>query len=666
MKLYEACSYEDNYAELLASSIAGETELVYEQFLTHGQKCIGVTPSRRTNPKIEYSARKFGMILKDYSNWQTAWWREVIQNSVDAGANKVYLNAYTASLEKIEEYAGYATLPSIAQLGPIDITDCAVVSCSDNAGGMDERTLFDKFLTLGATGKEGEGAVGGFGIAKELILLPWIVWTVHTRNKKVVGRGLDYEVLDVPYRDGTLVEVIMPKDNYTPHYKAIDVISKSNIPNVEFVVNGESREAELKGAKLVNTLPGNLARIYHKPSGGSYHILVRVAGPKGSLFMFPVWSGIELPGTFLAEIDGSKSTEYLSTNRDGFSEEGKVVERAIQAIVTKASKDVLSFSRLFNARMSKFYDADPEQRLIARQTQADAIAQLEPIDTLSDEGVINISLKISQIIEQEAEADISVAGNYQVEAADRATIIDVLSNAVTQGQTSFETAAKQLVWKPDFAVVSEIDGYIPPADFFLETMSAKAAKLIKVWTELCRFVLISLNYAGPFGVGYIFSKKAGAAYQPKPDSDDLPGYLMLNPFKKPGIQRHPVKDLDWLWAAAIHECTHMVDGIEEHDEAFAAALTDNIARTRRYFKLAKKIAGGVKKVEGLSAAEAKRESKALQQRVERERREQIMQGIQATGIVPRHEFVFATRGRPAKELGNRKCQLCGRKYSQHD
>ncbi|HET6496418.1 MAG TPA: hypothetical protein VFH61_13755, partial [Thermoleophilia bacterium] len=38
-------------------------------------------------------------------------------------------------------------------------------------------------------------------------------------------------------------------------------------------------------------------------------------------------------------------------------------------------------------------------------------------------------------------------------------------------------------------------------------------------------------------------------------------------------------DLQWLYAAAVHECTHMADGITYHDESFAAAMTRNVART---------------------------------------------------------------------------------------
>lgn len=680
MKLYEACSFEDDYADLLASTIAGETELVYEQFLTHGQKCIGVQPTRRSNPKIEYSARKFSMILKDYSNWKAAWWREVIQNSVDAGANEVRLSSKKADEAKIAQYAGYASLPSLSHLGSIDITDCYVVSCLDTAGGMDEDTLFGKFLTLGATGKEGiPGSVGGFGIAKELILLPWIVWSVHTRNKLVVGRGLDYEVMDASYLEGTFVEVIMPKDVSTHTFQAVDVISKSSIPNVTFEVisdQGSSiHRADMAGSKLISKLPGDLARIYHKPGADSYQVLVRVAGPKGTLYMFPIGVGIKLPGNFLADIDGTKSTEYLSTNRDGFSAQGSVVNAAVQEIVVRAAKDVLSFARLFASTIKKIYEADPTQKLIVNRYQADAVAQLKPLGDLDSLGievmVENIDNVTSEMLEEERirTEEQALQGkaikNYQTEPANKDTIQIALGAVINNGQDSLETAVKQLVWRPDFAVISEIPGYIPPADFFLETMSARAVRLIKVWTELCRFVLIALNYSGPFGVGYLFSNDTQAAYLPNEGGSGDVGYLMLNPFRAKGKVWHPQKDLDWLWAAAVHECTHMIDKLDTHDEAFAAALTWNIAKTRRYFKQAKRIAASIGLKEGLSAADAKRASTLMRKEVEKQRIESIREGIRRTGIIPDHTFVEATRGRKAKTWENAKCMLCGVKRGKH-
>jgi hypothetical protein len=54
-------------------------------------------------------------------------------------------------------------------------------------------------------------------------------------------------------------------------------------------------------------------------------------------------------------------------------------------------------------------------------------------------------------------------------------------------------------------------------------------------------------------------------------------WLVINPMKDGGII-NPVKSVDQIYADAVHECTHLADGIRDHDERFASALTDNFAK----------------------------------------------------------------------------------------
>lgn len=62
-------------------------------------------------------------------------------------------------------------------------------------------------------------------------------------------------------------------------------------------------------------------------------------------------------------------------------------------------------------------------------------------------------------------------------------------------------------------------------------------------------------------------------------------------------------DLKWLFAAVVHECTHVVDNCayKEHNEDFAAALTYNIARLADGFRHARQIVADnkLKDVEGV-------------------------------------------------------------------
>ena len=121
-----------------------------------------------------------------------------------------------------------------------------MVSCDDDGRGMDEETIIGKFLVLGGTTKIGSGgAAGGFGKAKELLLLPWISWRIHSRNTIVEGSGIDYTVSRGPMRQGTRLDVVMPPDKYTSEAIALGFLQKCFLPNVSFTVNGEPARADL-------------------------------------------------------------------------------------------------------------------------------------------------------------------------------------------------------------------------------------------------------------------------------------------------------------------------------------------------------------------------------------------------------------------------------------
>jgi hypothetical protein len=169
-----------------------------------------------------------------------------------------------------------------------------------------------------------------------------------------------------------------------------------------------------------------------------------------------------------------------------------------------------------------------------------------------------------------------------------------------------ERAVKQLVWKPDFFIMNDAKGYKVSKEFFPATMSPRVTKLASVWTELCRFVLIQLGSSSEYGVGFFFDHNAAAASVVHEGEH----WLVLNPFRnmrelkdlwRPSVD----EDLQWLYAAAIHECTHLADRISYHDESFAAALTHNMAKCSKGWRKVKEIASTIRMGEGREAGEGK-------------------------------------------------------------
>jgi len=65
--------------------------------------------------------------------------------------------------------------------------------------------------------------------------------------------------------------------------------------------------------------------------------------------------------------------------------------------------------------------------------------------------------------------------------------------------------------------------------------------------------------------------------------------------------------LKWLYAAAIHEATHIADNMSYHDESFAAALTRNMAKCADGYRKIRQIAAGIRTRGGGGSPEADEE-----------------------------------------------------------
>jgi hypothetical protein len=176
----------------------------------------------------------------------------------------------------------------------------------------------------------------------------------------------------------------------------------------------------------------------------------------------------------------------------------------------------------------------------------------------------------------------------------RKGVAEIMLDQKFLGSDHLEAALKQLVWQPDFYIVNDIEGYKVPKKFYPETMTPTVLKLAKVWVELCRYVLVQLGSSRQYGVGFHFDTTLAASYI----RDGEEEWLMLNPHRdmreRKEIWRTTDADLKWLYAAAIHECTHMVDRLADHDEPFSSALTRNMAKCADGYRKIRQIAAGIK------------------------------------------------------------------------
>ena len=111
--------------------------------------------------QITIAPELFRNEIRNYSMPTRAFFRELFQNSIDAGARKI-----TVDINEIE-------------------TGIMKVCFADNGCGMDRETIEDVFLCLGKTTKSGANSIGGFGKARMLICYAMDSYEIRTHNTLV-------------------------------------------------------------------------------------------------------------------------------------------------------------------------------------------------------------------------------------------------------------------------------------------------------------------------------------------------------------------------------------------------------------------------------------------------------------------------------------------------
>jgi hypothetical protein len=248
-------------------------------------------------PTVSIPPEFFRSELRLYRDWREAMVRELLQNSVDAGAEHISL--------EVESVGGR----------------CQVV-ITDDGQGMDRHTLEEVFFALGRTTKTGPDTVGGFGRARVITCFAQERYEIRTGHLHVTGSGGDYhlgETVDVV--PGCQFRITLIDNNLEETLQAVrSTIARSTV-GARVTLNGESLR--------VTTLPSRAVRILRDCDGKSWAKVYLLQDRVGELRVHvggvPMFSRY-LPGwdDVLVEIPTARGREVLAANRDqlaaGFSE----------------------------------------------------------------------------------------------------------------------------------------------------------------------------------------------------------------------------------------------------------------------------------------------------------------------------------------------------------
>jgi hypothetical protein len=402
----------------------------------------------------------------------------------------------------------------------------------------------------------------------------------------VRGEGLDVHALEgiSAQGRGTLIQVIMPAEQHVDPVDAIWFIQRCYLPRVSFTVNGQEVEADLKVGKEIDA--GDMENdldLYHSPRSQLNSFLIRQKG----LLMFevPTNPGI-VKGAIIGELK-KPSTEVLAKDRN----ELKRYSWRPQSFAQELAQDRMSKIKAKKTQKEQTrYKGDSPFKAAVRDTQGRIYEALSKhFDDLKNKKLADSIAAEMEAMVVQAAPRVEDDGRTFLPTPGMAKIV-----VAGLGETLVaEAAAQQLTWAADFFLNNDTENYKVPKWIRPEGMEVKPRKLARLWLEFCRLILIRLGYKGEFGIGWIFSENSGEEHgytMAQYLRHDGMSWLLLNPFiagrlkiEKDGKEvdgdTYSLRDphhLNAVFAMALHECTHLVNGISSHNEEFSSALTRNI------------------------------------------------------------------------------------------
>ena len=264
--------------------------------------------------RVEVPLEFFRKERQAYNDWKVAFWREMLQNSIDAGAFEFRVN--------VKSHGD----------GVYEIT------IFDDGCGMTPEVLDDVFFALGRSTKDGKSSIGGFGRARMLTCFSFTRYQIRTGTSYVDGSGSEYThttgqekvkgtTFTITFNekaDGTDIESFIDAIN--------DLLLHSRV-DLEITVDGNS----LKRIKTVEAFVRDLklgdkpfAKVYSGADAGFCQVYTRIKG----LWTMENWVP-DLVKNIYIELVPEVSFKALTSNRDGFASPYKeIFDQFIGSLVT--------------------------------------------------------------------------------------------------------------------------------------------------------------------------------------------------------------------------------------------------------------------------------------------------------------------------------------------
>lgn len=333
-----------------------------------------------------------------YSDWFLAFWRELFQNSVDAGSENIRI--YLDQKEGRGSFGNYRSDPP----------NVVRVVFADDGCGMSYDVLDDVYFAIGHTTKTADdGSVGGFGRARLMTCFSQDRYSILTKDNFVVGEGGDFDIyplhtalakldefeqdikqqssdaeaenntsLQGVWRDKEMVKTAIANGGFNGCRVEVDLetvrdtsysygqpanldrmkralktyLSESQIkPNV--TINDMSPEAFFEVSEKIETKKGRAKDRLSVGSADTFEefatvYVVKKSDPEASAKLIVRVDGAAMYSTSIAsltgsdvilEIDPKKSRSVLNSNRDGLN---TIYRKGVDAFTQELATDVNS------------------------------------------------------------------------------------------------------------------------------------------------------------------------------------------------------------------------------------------------------------------------------------------------------------------------------------
>lgn len=496
--------------------------------------------------KIKLPGNYFANTKHDYNNWTQAWFREAIQNSVDAGATNIDFKIVVDP----------------------DKPGSLIVTCQDDGVGMDKRVLTEVFLAMGGSEKP-DGAIGGFGHAKILLAFAHVNYEIETQGVRVNGVGDDWQLVKADASQGVRLKVEMDTKEVSEwrlQSSLHDIVHHSTFKEgVKISLNGETLMAKVdshpykQGTALGDLSFKDLPHGYDTSS-----LWVRMNGL--AMFRQSIYSRGETAFEGYLDLSAS-SKDILTSNRDALTkDQSSVLNEILQTLANDREKLKLGgdIDLLLNEKEFSLYDLPS------------AVQGL----VLTEAATLNISANefLDRLVAM-ADNDNSVGDKNPFRS-----LIDDAKKAMVQRDSKIKNIPAD--WYPLNFKVKFADGSVNPeeshkfAGNISATMSKKKfGKLAAGWNRIVKTLLENESYREVLGVhksangefyrgesmiqtGFVFGKPAGLNTH---EEDKKRISIMVNP-DYVTEQDFSVGD---LVALAQHELTHVA--VSGHYESFTDA-----------------------------------------------------------------------------------------------